>query len=709
MAGWYGLSRFDSLPSRGTKRIAKFHATLPGLGPDGANNLGNYIPVLSPDTKTYPGTDYYEIVAGQFTQTMHSGIGPTRLWGYADAKHLDHKYLGGVIVATQGRPVKLKVTNLLPAAHLLPVDSTAIDPPMVKEVGGRVDRITVHLHGAFVSWTSDGGPMSWFTNAQNLGGLVHGSAFLNHGPNPGSALYDYPNSQSSRLVWYHDHAYGLTRLNAYAGLASAYLITDAAESMMIKGGILPDVPGYPLGIPLIIQDKSFFDSASDPAYPVTGARDGDIWYPHVYSGPPIPGMKLPVQCGATGRWNISGGTPPSLSLVPEAFFDTNLVNGAPYPVLKVSPRRYRFQALNAAQARFYNLQLYVADQSPDGITLIEKSDLDNHEARIRVPANPAGPKIIQIGKDSGLLPAPVVLNDPPRPIGYLHTSDDDPRNGNADRYNLLMAPGERADILVDFRGFEGQRIILYNDAPAPFPMGDIRNDYYAGAPNLVCIGRVGVTEPGLGPDTRIVMRFDVGRDGSVNEPDFATTLANLQKTLPAVYLATQAPALVSQAPPKIKTLNEGFDDYGRLMQQLGAPKASGYLSTIDTASRGETETWQIYNLTGDTHPMHWHLLNVQVVKRESWQGDADGHPVYPLRPMPGTARPPDPNEAGWKETLRMNPGEVTTVVMKFDMPFDTVPSPRVQADYGIKGAEYVWHCHILEHEEHDMMRALVIV
>jgi spore coat protein A len=145
------------------------------------------------------------------------------------------------------------------------------------------------------------------------------------------------------------------------------------------------------------------------------------------------------------------------------------------------------------------------------------------------------------------------------------------------------------------------------------------------------------------------------------------------------------------------------------MQQLGSPKASGYLSTFDRASRGETQTWQIYNLTGDTHPMHWHLLNVQVVKRESWQADSEGHPVYPLRPMPGTARPPDPNEAGWKETLRMNPGEVTTVMMKFDMPFDTIPSPRVQAEYGIKGAEYVWHCHILEHEEHDMMHALVIV
>jgi spore coat protein A len=370
---------------------------------------------------------------------MHSGIGPTRLWGYADAKHLDHKYLGGVIVATQGRPVKLKVTNLLPAAHLLPVDSTAIDPPMVKEVGGRVDRITVHLHGAFVSWTSDGGPMSWFTNAQNLGGLVHGSAFLNHGPNPGSALYDYPNSQSSRLVWYHDHAYGLTRLNAYAGLASAYLITDAAESMMIKGGILPMFRVTRSGFRSSFRTRAFFDSASDPAYPVTGARDGDIWYPHVYSGPPIPGMKLPVQCGATGRWNISGGTPPSLSLVPEAFFDTNLVNGAPYPVLKVSPRRYRFQALNAAQARFYNLQLYVADQSPDGITLIEKSDSTTTKLGSGCRRILPGPKSSRLARTADYCRRRSSSNDPPRPIGYLHTSDDDPRKRQ--RRSLQPADG----------------------------------------------------------------------------------------------------------------------------------------------------------------------------------------------------------------------------------------------------------------------------
>jgi FtsP/CotA-like multicopper oxidase with cupredoxin domain len=710
MAGLLAVGRYAWVSGRSPKGISKFSATLPGLGPDGANNLGNFIPVLSPDTKTYPGIDYYDVVAQQFTQTLHPAIGPTRLWGYVDAKNLTSKYLGGVIVATHGRPVKLKVTNSLPPTHILPLDPTAIDPPLVKEVGGRADRITVHLHGAVVAWTSDGGPASWFTNSQNPGGFAHGSSFLNKGPTPGSAMYDYPNNQSARLVWYHDHAYGITRLNAYSGLASAYLITDDAESMMIKSGILPDVPGYPLGIPLIIQDKSFFDPASDATYPVSAAQKGDLWYPHDYPGPPIPKMTLPVQCGATGRWNISGGTPPSVSLVPEAFFDTNLVNGAPYPVLSVSPRRYRFQTLNAAQARFYNLQLYVGDQSADGITLKESADLDNNGNRIRIPTNPAGPKIIQIGKDSGLLPAPVVLNDPPKPIGYLLTTDDDdPRHGNANRYNLLLSPGERADIIVDFRGFEGHTIVLYNDAPAPFPMGDIRNDYYAGAPDLTCIGRMGSTQPGYGPDTRIVMRFDVAKNGSVNEPDFEQTLANLQATLPAVYLQTLPPALETQSPPKIKTLNEGFDSNGRLMQMLGSPHSSGYLSKpIDVASKGETQTWQVYNLTGDTHPIHWHLVNVQVVKREAWQFDSEGHPVLPLRPIPGTARPPDPNEAGWKETLRMDPGEVTTVIMKFDMPFDAPPSPRLQAEYGLKGAEYVWHCHILEHEEHDMMHALVI-
>ena len=173
-------------------------------------------------------------------------------------------------------------------------------------------------------------------------------------------MYDYPNSQSARLVWYHDHAYGITRLNAYAGLASAYLITDDAESMMIKSGILPDVPGYPLGIPLIIQDKSFFDPASDPTYPVTGARKGDLWYPHRLRRSADPrdeasgAMRRHRPVGHLGR-NAAIRVARPRSVFRHQPRERRAVSGA-----SVSPRRYRFQALNAAQARFYNLQLYVA-------------------------------------------------------------------------------------------------------------------------------------------------------------------------------------------------------------------------------------------------------------------------------------------------------------------------------------------------------------
>jgi hypothetical protein len=180
------------------------------------------------------------------------------------------------------------------------------------------------------------------------------------------------------------------------------------------------------------------------------------------------------------------------------------------------------------------------------------------------------------------------------------------------------------------------------------------------------------------------MRFDVGRDGSVNEPDFATHAREFAENFASRVFGGRR-----HQRSCLRRRREDQDAQRRIRRLRPSHATAGCTQgvgctchKIDTASRGETETWQIYNLTGDTHPMHWHLLNVQVVKRVVVQGDADGHPVYPLRPMPGTARPPDPNEAGWKETLRMNPGEVTTVVMKFDMPFDTVPSPRVQADYG---------------------------
>jgi FtsP/CotA-like multicopper oxidase with cupredoxin domain len=275
-----------------------------------------------------------------------------------------------------------------------------------------------------------------------------------------------------------------------------------------------------------------------------------------------------------------------------------------------------------------------------------------------------------------------------------------------------MAPAERADIIIDFRGFEGQKLILYNDAPAPFPGGDIRNDYYGGDTDLTCIGGAPSTTPGFGPDTRVLMRFEIGTSGSVTELSFADTVKALQSALPIVFKDTQpTTSITPDEGVKVKTLNEDKDGFGRLRQVLGAPNVTDYVATpVDFAQPDEVQRWRIFNLTADTHPMHFHLVNVAVRRRERWAFNSDGSPVLPLRVIPGSARPADANEQGWKETVRMNPGEAVTVDMKFTLPSGTPPrnSPRLRASYGIRGAEYVWHCHILEHEEHDMMHALVV-
>jgi spore coat protein A len=673
--------------------ITKFQVTLPGLTSAGANNMGNYIPALAPTTIN--GTDNYHIVAKQFTQQLHPNIPATTFWGYADATTPDSKYLGGVIVAKRGRPVKLKVTNQLPANHILPVDTSLVDPTMLAETGGRTDRLAIHLHGGLIRWDMDGGPFHWFSNPANPGGFVHGSSFAN-GAEAGSAVYDYPNNQSARLIWYHDHAYSLTRINAYAGMATAYVITDDAETLLVKSGVLPNFPGYPVGIPLVVQDKSFWYSASDADYPskiinpTSPVDGGSLWYPWDYDG---------------NIWELKPDQQPILgpSTVPEFFSDIMLVNGAPYPTFGPLPaQRFRFRFLNGSQARFYNLQLYVADpNTPDGI---------NYDSN-GVPTNQPGPAFIQIGTECGFLPAPAVFTadgtnkNSNRVMAYKVAADPaDPTNGNPISYNLVMAPAERPDVIIDFRGFAGTavnptKLILYNDAPAPFPGGDPNFDK---------------STPGEGPDTRILMRFEIGPASGLKELSFKDTVNALKLALPVTFLVTQPSIFIKpDSLAKVKTLNEDFDQYGRLRQVLGAPGVTDYLSTpTDSAAKGEVQQWKIYNLTGDTHPMHFHLVNVVIRKREQWKYTTDSSgvtvPVLPLQPIPGTARLPDVNEMGWKETVRMNPGEVITVDMKFDMPSGAKHSPRLKASYGIKGAEYVWHCHILEHEEHDMMHALVV-
>jgi spore coat protein A len=422
-------------------------------------------------------------------------------------------------------------------------------------------------------------------------------------------------------------------------------------------------------------------------------RPGDLWYPYVYEDEP----------GPRGRWENGKpsdgfpdlGAPKVPSCVPEFFADTPVINGEAYPYVEVEPRRYLFLLLNGSQARFYNLNLFF------------ESLMNAKEPDFSKP----GPAFLQIANEAGLLPAPVVLNAPPTLMRYASDDSVDPDGPK----NLLLAPAERAYVIIDFSDCRpGDRLILYNDAPAPFPGGDTRNDYFTGDPDQTEIGGAATTRPGKGPNTRTLLQFRVDRLSGAPDPlNFNSTLNALSSGLPVAYEASQDSALSTHGlRPHSKTLNEDFDSYGRLIQRVGTGKmlygdsfGRNYTDApTEVVNNGETQVWDVYNTTGDTHPMHFHLVNVQVIGRAFYTNVGD-HASSP----DSAFAPPDPNEMGWKETVRMNPGTVTRVVMKFTLPsvpFHVPGSPRFME---ISDAhEYVWHCHILEHEEHDMMRPLIV-
>jgi len=199
----------------------------------------------------------------------------------------------------------------------------------------------------------------------------------------------------------------------------------------------------------------------------------------------------------------------------------------------------------------------------------------------------------------------------------------------------------------------------------------------------------------------------------------ATTLSWASITTAPLPIPTRKGIVVRQL-----TLNEAVDAYNRLIQMLGTniktpagdfgrpyydPKDPEGSIPTEVSTNNAVEVWQIANLTGDTHPIHFHLSNVQILSRQGFDPitygatTAIGAAATPTGL--GTARGPEATELGWKETVKMHPGEITTVIMKLALPavpFVVPVSPRTG------GNEYVWHCHILEHEEHDMMRTLVV-
>ncbi|MCM0083591.1 multicopper oxidase domain-containing protein [Geomonas sp. Red32] len=885
-----------SIPGSATpETMRKFVDTLPGVPgftTFGANNLGQYIPAGVPEkwvngNGVTTNDDYYEIAVVEYQEKLHSDLPKaTTLRGYVQletaglyaankSKHfalkypdgtpiLDAKgnqiyavdqphYLGPMIVTTRGTAVRVKFTNLLPKGRFdattgkrngdlfLPVDETLMGAGLGPDGTHKYTQngSEIHLHGGDNPWISDGTPHQWVVPAGENTPWPKGASQQNvpdmPDPGPGSATYYFPNGESARLMFYHDHTLGFTRLNVYAGEAAGYLIQDAAG----HGENLLPLAGVPQ-IPLIIQEKTFVPAdiaVQDTKWDTLHwGQPGDLWFPHVYET-----NQDPTSYDGTnpvGRWDwgpwfwpvfpadqpLPTGVYGDVTTTPEAFGDTPLINGTPYPAVTVDPKAYRFRILNATNDRMINLSLFVADPTvttADGRTNTEVKMIPSAPGALpacasTAPVNPvtgipnnclpatwpvdgrdggvpdpttAGPKMIQIGTEGGLLPQAAIIPANPTNYEYMRRSIT---VLNVSDHALLLGSAERADVVVDFSQYAGKTLILYNDAPAPIPAFDARIDYYTGDVDQTDSGGWFTTAPGFGPNTRTIMQIKVtgtaGANGTpfdekalltalpqafadsqpkpvVAESAFNTALGTsytdkyariftgsaTQHTFDFVAgdtisyypegsttLTTVGAGQVASIPVLNKAIQELFDTHGRMNATLGVEipyTGSNVQTTVplgyidpatETITDGETQIWKITHNGVDTHPVHFHLVNVQVINRVGWDG---------------TVKPPNPNEVGWKETVRMNPLEDIIVAVRAKKPtlggfgipnsvrylapaqapgdtmgfmnLDPTTGNPYPAGQGVSntvadfGWEYVWHCHILGHEENDFMRPFI--
>ncbi|MHB8793119.1 MAG: multicopper oxidase family protein [Thermoleophilia bacterium] len=331
----------------------------------------------------------------------------------------------------------------------------------------------------------------------------------------------------------------------------------------------------------------------------------------------------------------------------EFFGDTPVVNGSAYPFLDVEPRRYRLRLLNGSQSRFYNLRFDDAGKA--------------------VP-------FTVIGSDGGLLSSPA---------------------GNVE---LLLAPAERADVIIDFSSvMAGAVLTLKNNAPAPFPVG----------------GALTMPE---------IMQFRVNLP--LKDTDMSTPAEQLE--LPPIEKLTETPG----SPAREIVLVENADFNAILGPVAGTPgdtamtgmsgarmgitellmNGKRYADPVDEKPRaGTTEVWQFINATPDTHPVHIHLVQFQILNRQPidsggywtlWDAWRTGSGPKPALSDYFTGPPvaPAPEESGWNDTARAMPGEVLRLIARFTVPEGTELPAR-----------YVYHCHILEHEDNEMMRPFEVV
>ncbi len=717
-------------------------------------------PLVVPPVMNNDGAaDSYDIAVRQFQQQILPGgiwntlngrndqFPATTVWSYGPAADptpaiapdpsTQFNYPAYTIETTAHVPVSVRWINDLVDAqgnylpHLLPVDQTLhwANPPMDCRMGAsRTDcsgsspmpysgptPIVTHVHGAHVDPHSDGYPEAWWLPAAaNIpagwaasGALFDDATGMNDGT-LGYADYLYRQDQPATTLWYHDHALGMTRLNVYAGPAGFWLVRGGAYDSVIDGkkgkpAILPgpapvagqtvlelNVPSDPIRtalreIPIVIQDRSF-------------NADGSLYYPDnraFFEGLNVPGE--PQQFPGDPELQIDYVPDSDIAPIwnPEAFFNVMVVNGVSWPTMEVAPARYRFRLLNGCNSRFLNLALIYNEDPEDDVPQLGELPF------------------IQIGAEQGFLPQAVEImtgfatplpGDGTRPKKRTRVAAADPQQA------LLMSLAERADVIVDFSDLDdGSIVTMINTAPdAPF----------GGFPDI----------PADPSTTGQVMRFVVNEKLVLHSDEATTSPYRLQPVAEPRLGASSVTRQVSLNEGESEEVCVANDAAGNLVQVVGSPHdpsgcpagsvpfgpKEALLGQVDftdpvipagipmkwteegvgvekmvhlpsgpvgvwvteNPALGATEEWEIYNFTADAHPIHLHLVRFEVVGRRA----IDGTPS-----IVGNA--PQPWESGYKDTVISYPGEITTVRANFDV-----------------AGLYVWHCHIVEHEDNEMMR-----
>jgi FtsP/CotA-like multicopper oxidase with cupredoxin domain len=609
--------------------------------------------------------------------------------------------------------------------HLLAIDQTLhwANPPMdCRDGTTRTDcsgddpapydgpvPIVTHVHGAHVDPHSDGYPEAWWLPACNVpaGYATSGTLFddvtgTNAG-NLGYADYLYRQDQPATTLWYHDHSLGMTRSNVYAGPAGFWLVRGGKwdkikDTSTNQPAVLPEpapiagqtvlelnVPTDPIRqsireIPIVIQDRSFSDNGATLFYP-----DNRAFFEGLNpegAGEPELQIDFVPDSDIAPIWN------------PEAFFNVMVVNGVSWPTLEVAPARYRFRLLNGCNSRFLNLALKIVASSNPALVGTE------------IP-------FYQIGAEQGFL----------RQVVRIETGFATPLPGNgtlpalvpgADpQQALLMALAERADVIVDFSGLpDGTKVQMTNTAPdAPFGgFPDVPADptttgqvmeFVVDNGLLLASDALTASPLNMKPkaEKRLAKKVDVTRQVSLNEGESEEVCVDVdaagnvvqEEGTPPDCPGTSAPfgpkeALLGQvnlagATPAGIPLK--WTDTTGASTPVPVTMADGVtvkmISVTENPTLGDTEDWEIYNFTADAHPIHLHLVRFEVKGRRAIPGFV---PVAPVL---------QPWETGFKDTVLSYPGEITTIRAKFD----------------IEGL-YVWHCHIVEHEDNEMMRPYVV-